>query len=331
MPHCQTLPLFPQFFFRRPSFKLDALKAPWADADADADAETETQNRHLQHGITYKFRMHDFALFWYLSNTCALNEVGVAVEVWVAVGVAVWCLRVFSFEFGDGDAQQKEICVWVRWGYVAIEWSRWTCKAWKKSTTATTSSRPLQSIFKSPARIDNVSPAVAQRVCGPEKLTDRHRDSQRVRGEGWQSQAATPVEDAFNASVTLQQLHRYLRLAVSIKNSSKYCQNKYDVINEQPVAFRHWLKLFIHCLPARVPQCCQCCQSCQSCQSCPMTFLVPSKMWVVFFVCHANSFATSRATLKHFGGCQKTSRETLLSQMHSISVIIKHPLAAEIT
>lgn len=93
MPHCQTLPLFPQFFFRRPSFKLDALKAPWADADADADAETETQNRHLQHGITYKFRMHDFALFWYLSNTCALNEVGVAVEVWVAVGVAVWCLE----------------------------------------------------------------------------------------------------------------------------------------------------------------------------------------------------------------------------------------------
>lgn len=157
----------------------------------------------------------------------------------------------FSFEFGDGDAQQIEICVWVRWGYVAIEWSRWTWKAWKKSTTATTSSRPLQSIFKSPARIDNVSPAVAQRVCGPEKLTDRHRDWQGVRGEGWQSQAATPVEDAFNASVTLQQLHRYLRLAVSIKNSSKYCQNKYDVINEQPVAFRHWLKLFIHCLPAR--------------------------------------------------------------------------------
>lgn len=180
----------------------------------------------------------------------------------------------FELQFGvlslEMEMHSKEICVWVRWGYVAIEWSRWTWKAWKKSTTATTSSRPLQSIFKSPARIDNVSPAVAQRVCGPEKLTDRHWDWQR----SWQSQAATPVEDAFNASVTLQQLHRYLRLAVSIKNSSKYCQNKYDVINEQPVAFRHWLKLFIHCLPAR--------QCCQRCQSCPMTFLVPSKMWVVF-------------------------------------------------
>lgn len=120
--------------FSTAELQIGRSEAAWVDADADA--ETETQNRHLQHGITYKFRMHDFALFWYLSNTCALNEVGVAVEVWVAVGVAVLSLEMVMLS--------QEICVWVRWGYVAIEWSRWTWKAWKKSTTATTSSRPLK-------------------------------------------------------------------------------------------------------------------------------------------------------------------------------------------
>lgn len=49
--------------------------------------------------------------------------------------------------------------------------------------------------------------------------TDRQADRQVDKPRGWQSQ--TPAEDAFNASVTLQQLHRYLRLAVSIKKQFK--------------------------------------------------------------------------------------------------------------
>lgn len=89
MPHCRKPMLclcFHTVLFRRPKLQIGRSEVAWVDA------ETETQNRHLQHGITYKFRMHDFALFWYLSNTCALNEV----EVAVADGD----------EDGDGDAHR---------------------------------------------------------------------------------------------------------------------------------------------------------------------------------------------------------------------------------
>lgn len=183
MPHCRKPLLclcFHTVLFRRPKLQIGRSEVAWVDA------ETETQNRHLQHGITYKFRMHDFALFWYLSNTCALNEVEVAVAD------------------GDEDGDEAMLPLNDHAEHEKHERSQ------RRRRRLLDLSKHIQISCQNWHR---------QPSCGLLAWeTDRQADRQVDKPRGWQSQA--PAEDAFNASVTLQQLHRYLRLAVSIKEKT---------------------------------------------------------------------------------------------------------------
>lgn len=226
--------------------------------------------------------------------------------------------------------EQTDLRLWVRWGYVAIEWSRWTWKAWKKSTTTTRCLLDLSKHIQISCQNWHRQPSCGLQAWETDRQADRQtgRQTERltVSGSSWRClQCLRHITTVASIFMTSSQ-HK--------KNSSKHCQNKYDVINEQRVAFRHWLKPFFS-LPARqqlpklpkLPKL----PSCQSCWQLPNDIFGYLQKCELYLLKHANSFATSRAELKHFGGCQKTSRETLLSQMHSISVIIKHPLAAKIT